>query len=987
MSARSTVPWQSLQLDVAHLSEPVFGVLYVLGVTDECTRRTKHYFLPRLLGAAVKLKIEALLDYVASRGFAVKRITTDGAKYFIEGEVHGFLRANGIVHEMTAAHTHNQIGIVEHSNLTTFNDARAIMLERGVPPSYLLKAIEIVDYVKDRMPNASNPEYMTPYERETGRKPSVGHLVVPFSVGSMYLESSKRPRKDVGAKGEQCIHLGYCENSKMYVVMLYNDKSIWYSGNVDFDESPYDAPSDFCRNLPGAFFSREGKSMASGTESFQLVSNPLAAPSQPNTLGTLRTLDARPGADVSLELPPGLWNPFAYEAPPFVVAELPPVPTPRRSGLPLREPDSPRPPLGPPSGTSPALDSPAGLPLRPPGLPPQASPRLSLDSPPGLPSPPSLDTPPDLLSASRPPASRPVRQQKARNRFEPEDPKGGARCWAGWATLLAISAVTGFAAFVGAAQSMNIAEVRQQHARTFLDGPDREPTITAMQQEYDQICDRGTFAVELVTASALKAYNLLTLKWVFKEKLKDDGSRDKIKGRLVARGFGQRFGVDYFETFAPTARVETVRLLVAWATANSMLLFSGDVTGAYLNGVLEEAVFCYEPQGFASPPRSDGLVPIWRLLKSLYGLKQAGRIWYQIINGAFLSFGFSRSTADPCLYILRRAGATLVCALYVDNVIAATSHTRLWKEFVVFCRLKFDLVDLGPLRHELGVVFEAGFRGNRRVTFLHQGLYVKALLERFGVSPTSRPQPCEKSLLRLPTERDTPLVEPELSAFRKIGGSLVWLGWWTRIDIVYYTVFLCTYMSSPCQYHLQAAYQILAYLSGTVHFGITYQEGACEPCAFSDADWITAWTKGAESVVASVVFYAGAAAVWTCTKSDDAKLSSVEAEIHATFTAVPNIIMVRQIFEDVHTPLQRPTVLFIDSSGTVSGMKEPVISKKNKQIRAKYWRARQEKERGTLLPTKVNTKRNLANYLTKPVQGSEAVRDRRILMNIVVLHE
>jgi hypothetical protein len=920
---RSLVPWQDVQLDVAHLSLPVCNIRYILAVVDLCTRSKRHYFLSCLLGASVQVKVEALVEYIKGRGFELKTIRTDGAKYFVEGALQVYLHEKGIRHEMSAAYFHHEVGVVENSNLVTFDAVRAIMHERNVPRPYLLQAVSMVDFVTNRLPHASNKDYMSPHECETGQKPSVSSFRVPFSVGFLHLQPNMKRHKDLDNKGEECILLGYNESSPMYTVLTC-DKKVRWSADVRFDESSYSLPAHYCTALPLGFLGSEPKPMASGAETYHLESQTAASFELPTL--ELPTLELHTLETATLERPlPSRLDVkqplrFAVEEPFFVEEQPPP------------------------------------------------------------------EQPPPGLQSTQSPTSRPKRAPKPKDHFVPENPPGGARRW-GTSAALGMTALLGLTLLVGVAQTINIDKVRQQHARSYLDGPDRQPVVLAMNSEYTQICKRGTFVECFVTAAEAAALNVLTLKWVIKEKLKDDGTRDKFKARLVVRGFAQRKGVDYYDTFAPTARVETVRWLVAFATATALLLLSGDVTGAYLNGVLEEAVYCYEPQGFTSPHRSDGLTTIWRLCKSLYGLKQAGRIWYQLINGAFLDFGFRRSTADPCLYTYQRNGVSLFCALYVDNVISAASELSIWKKFISFCGKRFELVDLGELRHELGVVFEKGVRGSRPILFLQQSSFVADLLGRWNVGRQPRAQPCQKELLRRPTEGDQLLVEPELSKYRKIVGSLVWLAYWTRIDIVLYVVFCCTYMHAPCHYHLKVALQILDYLSGTVSYGITYQQGDTHPVAWCDADWIGPWTPQAESIVSTIIMYGGAAVFWTCSKSDNAKLSSTEAEICATWTAVPGIISLRQLLEDVGSISDKerpPTQLFIDNQGTVNAMSEPIISKKNKHIRAKYWRARQEKDLGTILPVKIHTKLNLANYLTKPVGGSEAIRDRRILMNIVV---
>jgi len=160
-------------------------------------------------------------------------------------------------------------------------------------------------------------------------------------------------------------------------------------------------------------------------------------------------------------------------------------------------------------------------------------------------------------------------------------------------------------------------------------------------------------------------------KWVFKVKHRSDGRVERFKGRLVAKGFSQRRGIDYFETYSPVVRFSSIRALIAFAVQNGMCIHQMDVVTAFLNGDLHEDIYMQQPDGYIQPG-SEHLV--CKLKKSLYGLKQAPRCWNIRFHKYMESLGF-KQTVDPCVYI--RTGNTIaIVAVYVDDLILITKTPK-----------------------------------------------------------------------------------------------------------------------------------------------------------------------------------------------------------------------------------------------------------------------------------------------------------------------
>ena len=175
-----------------------------------------------------------------------------------------------------------------------------------------------------------------------------------------------------------------------------------------------------------------------------------------------------------------------------------------------------------------------------------------------------------------------------------------------------------------------------------ISGDEKEEWLKAMQNEMNNIKSNTTYQLEKMP----DGYKAIGCRWVLKKKLKKDGTLDKYKARLVAKGFHQRLGKDYLETFSPVAKFKSIRTIFAMAAINNWEIFHDDATSAFLNGIIKEALYMDQPQGFvneSSPQKK------WRLLKALYGLKQAPREWNSVLHDHLIGEGFAQSRADPCI--------------------------------------------------------------------------------------------------------------------------------------------------------------------------------------------------------------------------------------------------------------------------------------------------------------------------------------------------
>ena len=194
-----------------------------------------------------------------------------------------------------------------------------------------------------------------------------------------------------------------------------------------------------------------------------------------------------------------------------------------------------------------------------------------------------------------------------------------------------------------------------------------------------------------------KEWKVIDCKWVFKTKRGPDGEIVCYKVRLVAKGFTQIEGIDYTETFTPVAKFTSIWILLALVAHLDLDLHQMDVKTAYLNGDLDEEIFMHLPPGFQKPNT------IWKLKKSLYGLKQAGHEWYKKIHTEFEKIGFTRCHSDHGVFHLIRNGKLVIIAIYVDDLLILLDSSSLLTQVKSELGNQFEMTDLGEARWILGM--------------------------------------------------------------------------------------------------------------------------------------------------------------------------------------------------------------------------------------------------------------------------------------------
>jgi hypothetical protein len=286
---------------------------------------------------------------------------------------------------------------------------------------------------------------------------------------------------------------------------------------------------------------------------------------------------------------------------------------------------------------------------------------------------------------------------------------------------------------------------------------------------------------------------------VYRIKRKADGSIERYKARLVAKGFTQAAGIDYHDTFSPTAKMITVRCVLALAACQAWSLHQLDVNNAFLSGELHEELYMSPPPGL----RRQGENFVCRLNKSLYGLKQASRQWFSKFTDAILAAGFTQSKADYSLFVQKVGNSLTVLLIYVDDILISGNNLDSIRATKEFLHARFRIKDLGDLKYFLGIEIARSQKG----IYLSQRKYALEIIKDtgfLGVKPVDFPM--EESKL---SNKGELLKDP--AVYRRLVGRLIYLTI-TRPEITYSVHVLSIFMHEPRQPHMAAALRVVKYL-------------------------------------------------------------------------------------------------------------------------------------------------------------------------------
>lgn len=426
-------------------------------------------------------------------------------------------------------------------------------------------------------------------------------------------------------------------------------------------------------------------------------------------------------------------------------------------------------------------------------------------------------------------------------------------------------------------------------------------------------------------------------KWVFKIKYEVDGyTINKFKARWVGCGYAQRDGVDYNETFASTIRAVTVRILLATAAHLDLMLGVFDVVKAFTQSEMHEVLFVQQPTGFEKPGK------VCRLNMALEGTKQAAHLWQQNLNTFMVEFGFDRSLADPCLYMLREGEILLIAAVHVDDVLCAYNDNERYDKFWVKFSQRFKATR-GPMEVYLGMEVTRD-RDARSIT-LTQSVYIEKLFAKYLSAGNTKTWSMPIDMSRdgaakfqaiTCAESERQINEMSGKDFNGILGSLLYATCMTRPDVAYYVAFLCQFMQAPTVDAHDAALSVMAYLYATKDLGISFTGGSqrCNIDAvdmskdrlvvYSDASF------GRETMpfAGGFVQWRGGPVSWVARKAKFVPQSSCESEVFGAVMLLKESEFAAQVINFLSSDLSLPTASLVDNKAAVDVIKHPGATKR-----------------------------------------------------------
>jgi hypothetical protein len=492
-----------------------------------------------------------------------------------------------------------------------------------------------------------------------------------------------------------------------------------------------------------------------------------------------------------------------------------------------------------------------------------------------------------------------------------------------------------------------------------------------MQQEIDSLNEHDVY--ELVELPNER--KAVGCKWVFKVKRNADGSVERYKARLVAQGFSQKYGEDYDETFSPVVRFESIRTVIALSVQRGLILHQMDVTAAFLNGDLEEDVYMKQPQAFEVARKENR---VFKLRKSLYGLKQSSRCWNSVLDEHLKSLGFSQSPGDPCIYVKETDNDIFIVAIHVDDIILAGKTDEEIAEVKKGIAKRFRVKDMGELNYILGLQV---VRKDGKV-WIGQPSYSENMLKKFGMADC---KPCEtpvdvSSKLVKGTEDSKPMNKEK---YQSAVGSLLYLSSATQPDITFAVNSVAKFSANPTEEHWIAVKRIFRYLKGSINYGLIYSGDLSPDCVgFSDADWVGD-LNDRKSTSGYVFSMNGGAVSWRSKKQTCVVLSTAEAEYIALSAAVQEALWMRQLLASLNVEVETSITIYEDNQSAICMSKNPQYHGRSKHIDIRFHFVRDQVEKKTVNVLYCPSNDMLADLLTKGI-AKEQFKKLRQLIGVVV---
>ncbi|PIL37456.1 transcription factor [Ganoderma sinense ZZ0214-1] len=454
----------------------------------------------------------------------------------------------------------------------------------------------------------------------------------------------------------------------------------------------------------------------------------------------------------------------------------------------------------------------------------------------------------------------------------------------------------------------------------------------AMKEEMEALSKHGTWRLEHPPPGT----NIVSCRWVFHAKKDASGNISRYRARLVARGFSQIPGTDFFDTYAPVAKTASIRTVLAFAARHDLEVHQVDVKSAYLNGEFDdnEVIYMSIPPG---ADLTDDPTLALRLLRPLYGLRQSARHWYKKLRQVLEELlDMKTCDVDQAVFYYVEGTDLIIIVVHVDDLTIAASCVALVIRVKAKLREAFAISDEGEIHWILG--FAVIRDRSARTLSLSQTSYIEAIVRRFGLEdakPLSTPMDPHVQL----TAEQSPKTTAEVAEMRNVPyreavGSLQYASLGTRPDITYAVSVLSRFLENPGRAHWEACKRVFRYLAGTKSLRLTYGGEQRDLVGFTDADGSMHDDRRAISGYAFLID--GAAVSWASKKQEIISLSTTESEYVAITHATKEALWLRSFIGQLFTPFTEAIELNSDNQSAIALTRDHQYHARTKHIDIRF---------------------------------------------------
>nr|KYP39692.1 Retrovirus-related Pol polyprotein from transposon TNT 1-94 [Cajanus cajan] len=900
---KSCIPFQVIHSDIwGPAKVPSFShSYYYVSFIDECTRMVWISLLKHKNDVfPVFQKFHNMVQ--TQFNTSIQIFQTDNGLEYKNGPFSEFLTSKGIKHQTSCTYTPQQNGLAERKNRQLLEVVRASLFDMNVPSHYWGEAVLSAAYLINRTPS-SVLGFLTPQQKlETFFSiPHVMNLEPRVFGCTAYVHVPKKLRSKLDPCAKKCIFVGYSDVQKGYRCFDPQTHKMHVTLEVSFRESePFYSGGVTPSSSQGEIHHIREEEFCLPLPMTPTPTSPLTMDSPPNQNPSPEVFTNLPGTDlVNASHPPQNETP-----------SLPYIPE------------------------SHVMDSSET----------HLEPTTEVTSVP-------------VVNSSTPTSSNThniqIRRSERQNKgipkpvYEP-DPRVKVK----YPISSYVSSHRLSESYALTVDQLSIVSIPNSVQEALEDPRWKQ----AMNIEMEALQKNETWKL----TSLPSGKKTIGCKWVYTVKLKADGSIDKYKARLVAKGYTQKYGVDYQDTFAPVAKLNTIRILISIAANRDWPLKQFDVKNAFLNGDLEEEVYMEVPPGVQLAPSKESVV--CKLKKALYGLKQSPRAWFGRLTLAMKKFGYKQSNSDHTLFIKHTKGKVAILIVYVDDMVLTGDDVEEMKLLEKRLAAEFEMKDLGQLKYFLGIEIARSEQG----ISLSQRKYVLDLLSETGMlacKPADTPIEMNHSLAIYPDQ-----IETDKHRYQRLVGKLIYLSH-TRPDIAYSVSIVSRFMHSPSEEHMTTVYRILKYLKGSPGKGLLFSKNdrACIK-GYTDSDWAGDKTTR-QSTSGYFTFVEGNLVTWRSKKQKVVARSSAKAEFRGMAYGICELLWIRSILADLGIKYEQPMNLFCDNKAVVEIAHNPVQHDRTKHVEVDRHFIKEKLDNHVIQTPYVRSEDQLVDVLTKAVSG------------------